>query len=378
MSTLRLRLWFVLFAGCLALGLAGCGVNITSVGLPGSVRLEKGETARLPVAFGAAEGAAEDAVARAAEKLALVWSSSDETVATVDETGTVTAVGAGTAEITVALEKGDIHASCAVKVDVPAKGAAAPETLALEVNGENTAQLDVKATPEDATDVTFTYESSNPEVATVDENGVVTAVANGEAEITVSMRQDAGEAASPGQEMAAATHVVVTTRVESLTFEKGEGTLTLGNSATVKATVLPETASDQTIAWSSSDESVATVDANGRVKAVKVGTATITAAIGGVKAEYALTVRDVSCSYCGKTGHTSGSCPVKAADEQAAAVAAQQAAQSGGGAAATQPGGGSSGGSSDFGQGQGGSLGGTVVPGDGTGTPSEGGDVVLG
>ena len=353
MSTLRLRLCSLVLACCLAFGLTGCGVDITSVGLPESMQLEKGETTQLTVDFGAQDGATEEAIAKAAEKLTLVWSSSDEAVATVDETGKVTAVGAGTADITVALEEGNISSTCEVKVVVPAEGVTAPETLNLEVNGENTAQLDVKATPEDATDVTFTYESSNPEVATVDENGVVTAVANGEADITVTMtqKQETDTAtASAGENavvMTATTHVVVITKLESLTFEKGEGTLTIGSSTTIKATVLPENASDQTITWSSSDESVATVDEDGKVKAIKVGTATITASAGDMEADYVLTVRDVTCSYCGKTGHTSDSCPTKAA----AQAAAQQAAQSGGGNAAApapnpQPGGGSSGGGS--------------------------------
>lgn len=358
MSTLRFRLCAVLLAGCLALGLVACGVDITSVSLPESVQMEKGKSTQLTVTFGAEDGATEEAIAKAAEKLTLVWSSSDETVTTVDESGNVTAVGAGTAEITVASEEGDVSGTCAVKVVVPAEGVTAPKILELEVNGENTAQLDVKAKPEDATDVTFTYESSNPEVATVDENGVVTAVANGETDITVTMTQKLETdktAASAGENavvITVTTHVVVTTKVESLTFEKGEGTLTIGSSTTIKATVLPESASDQTITWKSSDESVATVDEDGKVKAIKVGTATITASAGDVKAEYALTVRDVTCSYCGKTGHTSSSCPTKAADEQAAAqAAAQQAAQSGGGNAAAptpnpQPGGGSSGGGS--------------------------------
>ena len=422
----------------MALSLTACGVDITSVGLPESMQLEKGETTQLTVDFGAQDGATEEAIAKAAEKLTLVWSSSDEAVATVDETGKVTAVGAGTAEITVALEDGNISSTCEVKVVVPAEGVTAPETLNLEVNGENTAQLDVKATPEDATDVTFTYESSNPEVATVDENGVVTAVANGEADITVTMTQklESDKNATPVAEsepaesataesvsesevasvasdatsepesvpasdsssssevedaeveapvvdegaivMTATTHVVVTTKVESLAFDKGEGTLTTGNSTTMKVTVLPESASDQTITWKSSDESVATVDADGKVKAVKAGTATITASIGDVSAEYALTVRDVTCSYCGKTGHTSSSCPTKAADEKAAAQAAQAAQNAGGGTAAPgapsnpdpapnpQPGGGSSGG--NFGEQIPGLGDNQVVTGGGNGT----------
>ena len=466
MSTLRLRLGMILLACCLALGLAGCGVDISNIGLPSDLVLEKGESQLLEIQYGTEDDVSTAEVAKAAEKLTLVWSSSDEAVATVDETGNVTAVGAGTADITVTLEDGNISSACVVQVVVPAEGVTAPETLNLEVNGENTAQLNAKAMPEDATDVTFTYESSNPEVATVDENGVVTAVANGEADITVTLTQkqmdgqdeppaadvdtssdvnsapasaSASESASepaseaapasavtsepesapasdsaPASEtesavaetpetdegavvMTATTHVVVTTKVESLTFDKGEGTLTIGNSTTMKVSVLPETASNQTVTWKSSDESVATVDADGKVKAVKVGTATITASIGDVSAEYALTVRDVTCSYCGQTGHTSSSCPTKAADEQAAAqaaaqqAAAQQAAQSSGGGGATapaapsnpdpapnpQPNSGSSGSSGLISHPEA-DIPGQVVTGGGNFDPSKGGGVILG
>lgn len=397
---------FILTA-VMALGLTACGVDITSVGLPANMELEKGATAQLTVEFGAQDTATEEAIAKAAEKLTLVWKSADESVATVDENGRVTAVGAGATDITVALEDGNITSTCIVTVSVPAEGVTAPEIIELTLNGENTAQLDAKAMPEDATDVAICYESSNPEVATVDENGVVTAVANGEADITITLTQkpkDAkveeeaksasavavGELTSKAESvpehentsssvaesepaelpiepveeengvvMTATTHVTVTTKVESLSFEKEEGTLSIGNTATIKAMVFPETASDQTITWSSSDEGIATVDAAGKVKAVKTGTVTITASIGDVTAEYALTVRDMTCAYCGKTGHASSSCPVKAAAQQAA----QQAAQGGGAGGSTtaptapsnpepapnpQPGGGGSSGGGSF------------------------------
>ena len=71
---------FVL-AAVMALSLTACGVDITSVGLPASMQLVKGDTTQLTVDFGAKDGATEEAIAKAAEKLTLVWSSSDEAVA---------------------------------------------------------------------------------------------------------------------------------------------------------------------------------------------------------------------------------------------------------------------------------------------------------
>lgn len=104
----------VIATAAMAITLVGCGVKITNIVVPDAVTVEKGEAVVLPVAFGtddapavtpetAATGesaATDEKVAKAAEKLTIEWTSSDESVATVDETGTVTAVAAGEATIT--------------------------------------------------------------------------------------------------------------------------------------------------------------------------------------------------------------------------------------------------------------------------------------
>lgn len=142
--------------------------------------------------------------------------------------------------------------------------------------------------------------------------------------------------------------MTVTTAVESISFDKTEGVLTVGNTHQIKATVSPENASNQTLTWTSSDESIATVDSSGNVAAKAAGSATITASVGDVSEDYSLTVQNIKCSYCGKTGHTSSSCPVKAADQKAAAqqAAAQAAAQQQAAAQAAQQQAAASGGSS--------------------------------
>ena len=104
----------------------------------------------------------------------------------------------------------------------------------------------------------------------------------------------------------------------------------------------PETA-DKTIAWTSADESVATIDDSGVITTHAPGQTTITAAstAGGVSTTYNLVVQEVvKCSYCGGTGHTADTCAVKkTAEQQAATVAAQQqaAAQAAAAQAAEQP-----------------------------------------
>ena len=358
-------------AAIMMLGLAGCGVKVTNIAIPETAVVEKGETITLPVNFGtddapavtpetAATGesaATDEKVAKAAEKLTIEWTSSDESVATVDETGTVTAVAAGEANVTASVKDADIAASTHIKVVVTPTGVAAPESIDLVTNGENTKDLDAKLVPADATDVKLAYESSDESVATVDETGKVTAVANGECTITtyVTAKTEDAEAselsavaveAADSEEtddsvatmpedlaamdsafgvvpenLKAETKVTVTTNVESVTLDKTEGVLTVGNTVTVTATVIPDTATNASVTWTSSDEAIATVDSEGKITAVAPGTATITAVSDSnpdANATYAVTVqakkvvapastKTSSKSNSGNTGRSSNS-----------------------------------------------------------------------
>ena len=333
------RIACLIMAVAMAVSLVGCGVDITSVGLPTDIVLEKGETQQLNIEYGTDDKAEQEKIAEAASKLNLTWSSSDETVATVDETGLVTAVGAGEADVTVSVADANISSTTHVKVVITPTGVEAPDSIELVTNGENSKALGAKMTPEDATEVKLAYESSDENVATVDENGVVTAVADGECIITTYVTADipataenaeakpvVDEVASSEAEVAdsaadseapddaaasepegttdssfgvvpdglsAETKVTVTTKVEQITLNKTEGVLTVGNSVTVTATITPDNATNTTINWTSSDEKVATVDSNGKVTAVAAGNATIKATSesdGDVSADYALTV----------------------------------------------------------------------------------------
>ena len=311
----------------MAVALVGCGVKITNIAVPDAITVEKGEAVVLPVAFGTDEAPAvtpetaatgesaetDEKLAKAASKLTVTWTSSDESVATVDETGTVTAVAAGEANVTASVKDADIAASTHIKVVVTPTGVAAPESIDLVTNGENTKDLDAKLVPADATDVKLAYESSDESVATVDETGKVTAVANGECTITtyVTAKTEDAEAselsavvveAADSEEvddsvatmpedlaamdsafgvvpenLKAETKVTVTTNVEGITLDKTEGVLTVGNTVTVTATVTPDTATNASVTWTSSDEAIATVDSEGKITAVAPGTATITA-----------------------------------------------------------------------------------------------------
>ena len=168
----------IMLAMALAVSLVGCGVDITSIGLPTNIVMEKGEIQQLTIEYGAKDETTEEKINEAASKLKLEWTSSDEEVATVDETGLVTAVGAGEADITVSVSDANISSTTHVKVVITPTGVEAPDSIELVTNGENSKALGAKMTPEDATEVKLAYESSDESVATVDENGVVSQMAS--------------------------------------------------------------------------------------------------------------------------------------------------------------------------------------------------------
>lgn len=311
------RIACLIMAVAMAVSLVGCGVDITSVGLPTDIVLEKGETQQLNIEYGTDDKAEQEKIAEAASKLNLTWASSDEEVATVDETGLVTAVGAGEADVTVSVADANISSTTHIKVVILPTGVEAPETLSLELNGEATKALGAKMTPEDATDVKLAYLSSDESVATVDESGNVTAVGVGECTITTTIVADTtatAEDAGVDSEMLvvpenakAETKVTVGKAIESITLDSNEGVLTVGNTHTIKATVFPEDATDKAVTWKSSDESIATVDAEGNVTAKDTGNVTIMAvnSDGDVSSTYELTVNKAAAkpatNYSGTT-----------------------------------------------------------------------------
>ena len=193
----------------------------------------------------------------------VVWTTSNDSVAIV-ENGLVTALSSGIATITATV--GECTASCELTVIVPVTEITlSSETVTLVVG--DTLSLVATVLPYDATDNTVVWTTSNDSVATVD-NGLVTTHSSGSATITAT----AGE-------YFASCDLTVMIPVTEIILAPETATLAVGDTLSLVATVLPYDATDSTVVWTTSNDSVAIVE-NGLVTALSSGTATITATAG--------------------------------------------------------------------------------------------------
>lgn len=269
-----------LLATSLALVLTACGITITAVHLPDEVQVNVGATAETAATYESKQEADSAAQQVAADKIDWTWEIGDDSIASVDANGVITGIKGGNTIVTLTSADGKFSAKCPVTVNQPLK-AIKMDDIALETNGHTSETVAYTLEPADTTEDDVILSVADESVAKLEGNKLV-AVSDGTTKIT----------ATSGIVKTSAK-VTVTTKVEQITLNKTEGTLTVGNSVTVTATVTPDNATNATVNWTSSDETVATVDSNGKVTAVAAGSATITATSesdGDVSADYALTV----------------------------------------------------------------------------------------
>ena len=229
----------------------------------------------------------------------ITWSSGDEAVATVDGNGLVTAVSDGMAEITA--RSGSLSANAAITVASPVPSSITIEPVAhtFEAIGD-TLQLAVVVLDQRENammDVTVTWSSGDDAVATVDENGLVTAVDNGKAEITAQAGDAMGTASITVAQVPANISIEVDAEDTTLT-EIGQ-TLQLMVSV---SDANDEPISEPSVTWMSSDEAVVTVDEDGLVEAVGNGMADVMAASGDVSDMVSITVMDPDADAEGGNG----------------------------------------------------------------------------
>ena len=157
------------------------------------------------------------------------------------------------------------------------------DQTSLTLKPEETATLVATVKPDNATDKTVTWSSSDPDIAAVDDNGKVNATKIGSAKITAR----AGEKTAECSVSVCIPITSIELNLTSLKIKEGE-------TVTLTATVMPDNATDKTVNWSSSDTSVATVDQSGKVTALKEGSTTITAKAGEKTARCSINVEDLA------------------------------------------------------------------------------------
>ena len=264
-------------------------IHVTSVTLnKDKLELAEGETAQLTATV----------LPENATNKNVTWSSSDESVATVDQIGNVTAKTPGIAIITVTTDDHRKTDICEVTVTekIIHTTSVKLDNSKLFLNPDESYKLTATVSPEDAINKNVTWKSSTPSIAIVDQNGNVTAKSTGTA--TIKVTTDDG-----GYTDFCDVIVTDSVSVKGVTLDKDKLELFDGEVAKLTATVLPENATNKKVIWKSSDESVATVDQNGNVTITNpkgisaLTTITVTTEDGGYTA---------ICTVIAKSGVTPG------------------------------------------------------------------------
>lgn len=219
---------------------------------------------------------------------AVTWSSSNNSVASVDAKGLVKGVSKGTAVITVKSNDGAVTATHNITVNnVEAKKLTLNATKITMKKGTKYKWLETTVTPWNTTDQTITWSSSNTKVATVNASGLITAKQKGTATITATITNG----------VKSNVKVTVTTsniKVNKVSLDLKKKTVVAGEKINLKSTVAPVNATNTKLAWSSSNNKVAKVTSNGVVTTLGVGKAKITCTAkdgSGKKATFTITVK---------------------------------------------------------------------------------------
>lgn len=207
--------------------------------------------------------------------IGLTWSSSDNSVATVNKDGVVTGVKNGTTVITVVTENKKVTSASVTVQTSPVSISISPSSATIDLSAENkSVQLKATISP-NTTNIKdkITWTSTNNNIATVDSNGLVRGYANGTVTITATTANGKSTKAT----------ITVQTSPTSITLSTNKIVLEkyTNKNYQLKATVRPTNANVYTnVSWTSSNNGIVTVNGNGYVTAIGTGTATITATTG--------------------------------------------------------------------------------------------------
>lgn len=214
---------------------------------------------------------------------AVSWSSTNTAVATVNSSGVVTGISAGSTTIRVQTSDGGFSAISSVTVIIGIQKITL-NTRNLSLLKGATFQVITTITPSNATNKTVTWSSAIASIATVSNSGLITAVGNGTGIISC-FTQDGNKTAS--------IIVRVTTPVSSVRLTQTAITLSRNATYQLLPAISPSTASNRAVSWSSSNSAIVTVSSSGNVRGVAIGSAVITAQTsdGAFRAACNVTVR---------------------------------------------------------------------------------------
>ena len=206
-----------------------------------------------------------------ADNKKLIWTSSDENIATVDKSGRITGKEIGECTVTCACEALDsVTASLTVHVQQPVKKVSFNEKTALIYVGDTT-QLAWTVEPENATNPVLTFKSARESIATVDENGLATGVDSGKTKITATT--------TDGSKRTAAIAVEVGKHVTGVQMHRRNAYIDKGETATAGADIFPADALNKNMTWESSNPGIVTADGKTnekmKLKGIEHGTATV-------------------------------------------------------------------------------------------------------
>lgn len=199
-----------------------------------------------------------------ASDLGVVWESADTKVVSVASDGTVTAIGPGTTTVKATTNDGSFTSNCVVSVKSPAQHVSLDKASLKLLEGES-GKLTATVYPLNSTQKTLTWVSDHPDVASVDNEGNVTARKAGTATVTVKVAEN----------VTAVCKVTVISRVTGISLSETTVELKPGETHQLTATVLPQNASNAEVTWCSDKESVATVSQSGLVTGVGPGETTV-------------------------------------------------------------------------------------------------------
>ena len=290
-------------------------VHVETVTLPKSVALKKGETDMLEPSYSPENH--DDTIT------SVKWISNDNTIASVDAEGMVTALKEGSTEITAVVSVIRMGSETPVQL-APVQTTVTVTENHLDAELGNTIAFDKMEDPllknqsidmdellnladiiaekEITDDITIAWESSKEEVAAIDQTGRLTGLAAGKTTITAVITATTGAGETVGTYTVETEVEVEEIPLESIAFDKIIKEMTVGSTETLHIIYDPENTTDtRDVVWSSSDETILTVE-NGKVTALKAGTATVTAKVGDKEVSCEILVKETPAGQNGQTG----------------------------------------------------------------------------